>query len=77
MTTTANTNPANEPTTVNSNAANVPEHSPNEPIIVKRPDTKEPEIKENRVDRVADKLAHNAANTEQKFDKDNSNLFSK
>ena len=32
---------------------------------------------QKRVDRVADKAAEKPAKTEQKFDKDNTNLFSK
>jgi hypothetical protein len=77
MTTTVNANPANEPLTVNTETEYVPaggdtdrEYAPTGSDL---PETTE----EKKVEHVANAAAHKAAKTEQNFDTNNSNLFSK
>lgn len=69
MPTRTDTNPSNGPSTVTST------HTPTTPRgnAANTGETAE----EKRMEHAADNLAHKAANDEQTFDKDNSNLFSK
>jgi hypothetical protein len=66
MTTTVNTNPANDPIIVTTN----PDYVPGKSNVPASTDEKE-------IEQIANKAAHKAVKTEQKFDKENSNLFSK
>jgi hypothetical protein len=66
MTTDVNTNPSNAPSTFPPRTSEVP--------------TKPPTTgtgNEDRAEKTADHMAHKGAKTEQDFDKDNSQLFTK
>jgi hypothetical protein len=69
MTMDNNPNPANEPNTFPPN----PTQLPTKPGLPE----KEGDEKVDRVDQVADRLAHKGSKTVQDFDKENGKLFSK
>jgi hypothetical protein len=80
MTTTVNTNPANQPTTVDTNPANQSTSINNQPnSIPSKPGKAETPLtaEKSKVDQFAGQMAKKGSKTEQNFDKDNSNLFSK
>jgi hypothetical protein len=69
MTTDINPNPANLPATFPPN----PTQAPAKPGLPE----KEGDEKVDRVDQIADHLAHKGAKAEQEFDNENSKVFSK
>jgi hypothetical protein len=69
MTTDNNPNPADEPITFPPN----PTQLPAKPGLPER----EGDERVDRVDQIADHLAHKGAKTEQTFDNENGKLFSK
>ena len=69
MTMDNNPNPANEPNTFPPN----PTQLPTKPGLPE----KEGDEKVDRVDQIADHLAHKGAKTVQDFDRENGKLFSK
>lgn len=69
MTTDNNPNPSNEPVTFPPN----PTQAPTAPGLPE----KEGDKKTEKIDQEADHLAHQGAKTEQNYDQENSNLFSK
>jgi hypothetical protein len=68
MTTDSNLNPSSGPSTFPPRTTEVPNH----PHV-----TQPTEAEESVAEKVANRLAHKANKTEQQFDSDNSNLFSK
>jgi hypothetical protein len=68
-TTSVDTNPAKQPTNIN----NQPTTAPSKPGKAETPLTPE----HSKVDQFAGQMAKKGTKTEQNFDKDNSNLFSK
>jgi len=80
MTTTANKNSTHETTTVDTNPANQPTNINNQPnTIPSKPGKVEAPLtpEQSKVDQFAGKMARKGSKTEQNFDKDNSNMFSK
>lgn len=77
MTTTVNTNPANEPLSVNTETEYVPASAETDREYVPAKSGRPESTEEKEVEGLANEMAHKGANTEQKFDTDNSKLFSK